>query len=207
MPRKSKKQQKQIAVEVKFRKFADTWLSNGFNGINAAIAAGYKGKREGLYVTASWLLRHPKIRDYINEQLAGAGMGRDEVLARLRMRAEGAPLLDFYSEKKLTTSYTKGGVTTETERYVWLPDIEKVKAAGLDHLVKGISLDGVIEWHDPMSALALLAKHHKLLEPDDDGGQRQPVVIIIDEHREWETAERDRERIRQLKPPQIIDLK
>ena len=65
------------------RKFATEYVKNGFNGVQAVYAAGYKQGYNSACVEASRLLRNAKVIEYVEESLKNSKMGADEVLERL----------------------------------------------------------------------------------------------------------------------------
>lgn len=116
------------------------------NASEAARRAGYQGKAN---VVGSQLLANISIREEIDARLEQAKMGADEVLARLTdfARADFSDFLDIHP-----------GYTTL--------DLDKAREAGKLHLLKKykVTKNGTeIELHDPMRALELLGKHHRLL--------------------------------------------
>ncbi len=59
-------------LDVKHKRFADTWLANGNNGTQAAIDAGYS--KSTAHVQASRLLNNDKVKAYIAEQQKARSM-------------------------------------------------------------------------------------------------------------------------------------
>lgn len=72
---------------LKRKLFVEAYLSNGMSGPDAALAAGYKGTRTALRVTASRVLDHPSVKAEIEKrqsQLAKkAELGTQSVIAEL----------------------------------------------------------------------------------------------------------------------------
>lgn len=65
------------------RKFAAEYVRNGFNGVQAAISAGYTSNYNAACVQASVLLRNPKVAKSVEDHIKSAGMSAVEVLQRL----------------------------------------------------------------------------------------------------------------------------
>lgn len=83
-------EQEKADLKPKQKKFADFYLNEAlFNGTKAAELAGYTGNKNTLGVTAYDLLRNPKIKAYIEAQLASHAMGVNETIARLAEIARG----------------------------------------------------------------------------------------------------------------------
>lgn len=165
----------------KQRAFIDHYVTNGFNGTRAAIAAGYA--ESGAHVEAVRLLKIAKIKSEIEEALEHHAMGRNEVLARLTDFARG-DLGDIYNE--------------DTGQIDW----KKIRAAGLTHLVKKIDhttkrttlpdgtdieiFEDKIELHDPMKAITLIGKQLGLFVDrtevtGKDGGALRFEIIRSDD--------------------------
>lgn len=133
------------------------YLANGFNGVQAARDAGYKGNDNVLAVTAHRVLRKAKVVARVRERLDGLHANADEVLNLLadHMRAD---LADF------------DGCFDEEGRL----DLKEAKRRGVSRLVKKLKSrrvpvkggDGKIvdyehvtelEFHDSQSAAKTLA--------------------------------------------------
>lgn len=130
----------------KQRQFINEYFVCGMNASEAARRAGYKGKAN---VVGSLLLANVSIREKINHRLEQAQMSADEVLARLTDYAR-SDFSDFIDVQHGYTSF----------------DLAKAQEAGKLHLIKKfkITKTGIeLELHDPMRALELLGKHHRLL--------------------------------------------
>lgn len=137
----------------KRRAFIDAYMSNGFNGTKAALAAGYK--ESNARSTASDLLSAEIVRAEIDKRMAAAAMNANEVLARLTAMARvdmgafiGVKERDlkthpeaFLIKKYKRTEYEDGSIKTE------------------------------LELHDAQAALVQLGRHHRLftdrVEVDD----------------------------------------
>lgn len=125
------------------RAFVDTYLSNGFSGRRAAIAAGYSEKCA--YVQSCLLLKNQNIRRVVDLHADSAAYTAKQVIARLGEVAS-INVSDFVTEQG---SIVPGCVDR------------------LGHLIKGIKAPtmtrGVeLELHDSMDALDKLAKIHRL---------------------------------------------
>lgn len=65
------------------RKFAHEYVRNGFNGVQAILAAGYRMGYNSACVEASRNLRKPKVMAVIENHLKSTKMDADEVLTEL----------------------------------------------------------------------------------------------------------------------------
>lgn len=65
------------------RKFATEYIKNGFNGVQAVFAAGYRQGYDSACVEASRLLRNAKVQQIIERHLQMSKLSADEVIERL----------------------------------------------------------------------------------------------------------------------------
>lgn len=118
------------------------------NASEAARRAGYKTKF--INRIASENLSKPDIKAAIELGYKSRAMPRDEVLTRLE-RIARADATNWLTKNR------------DGDYYV---DVEKMREAGQIALIKKVSWDRygnqIVEFHDPMKALELLGKHHKL---------------------------------------------
>lgn len=84
---KTKSPSSEKTISAQHRLFADTYLSNGFKGQEAAIVAKYSKKRAR--ITASELLDRPDIQAYLDERMKKTHMSANEALSRLGGQARG----------------------------------------------------------------------------------------------------------------------
>lgn len=128
----------------KQRAFVDAYLEC-LNATEAAARAGYRGNRNTLRSVGSENLRKPAIATEIRKHFEASAMTREEVLQRIGDIARN-DISQFI---------------TETGAINW----DRVRERG--HLIKKIihrkGQESQIELHDAQSALALLAKHHRLI--------------------------------------------
>jgi phage terminase small subunit len=141
----------------KQRVFINAYLTNGFNGTQAALAAGYS-RRWARMIAHENLSKH-YIQDEIRRIWDEYGMSAAEVIARLSMHARG-DIGDIWDEKAGCINW------------------RKARAYGLTSLIKSIhrkrtrktfpdgriveTLYQRIELHDAQYALMLLTKHYNL---------------------------------------------
>lgn len=131
-------------LTAKQQAFCYHYLSNGFNGTRAAIAAGYPEKSAAEIAYEN--LRKPHIKAFIDAHMKSMAMGAQEVLARLSMQARG----DLGAFVGLTA--------------------KKIAAHPQAFLLKKFQVventDGsrrtTIELYDAQAALIALGKHHGL---------------------------------------------
>lgn len=131
--------------------FVRAYLSNGYNGTQAAKTAGYRGNQNTLGVVAHENLNKPKIDAVIKAHLNKTGMSPDEVLARIGDIAR-ADMTDFWD--------------IDEEGFPRF-NIKRAFEEGKGHLIKTLKLQKTgltFELHDKQTALTTLAKHHGLLK-------------------------------------------
>ncbi len=143
----------------KQRAFILAYCANGFNGVRAAEAAGYRGEYRVLGVTASDLLKNPRIRSEIDKYFKQLAMGPDEVIIRLTEIARGdfADLLDDLGnfDFRLVKARGKSFLIKEqelTEKFI--------PQEGKDDIMIRTAK---VKLHDAHAALNTLAKYHGLL--------------------------------------------
>jgi hypothetical protein len=145
----------------KRRVFIEEYLQC-WNGAEAARRAGYKFPRR----QASYLLTIPDIQAEIERRIDEKTMTADEVLLRLadQARADIGPFVSKNDDGEL--------------RLDW----EKLKEAGLTHLVKSLiptRYGTKIELHDAQAALVHLARSHALFKDRIDvTSDDQPIRVI-----------------------------
>lgn len=139
-----------MALTPKQAAFVDAYLDS-FNLTKAAKVAGYQGDDKSLASIGWENFRKLEISEAIKQRLSEKAMSADEVLARLADIGRG-DISDFLD--------IKDGIKTP------FIDISKAAAAGKLHLIKKLKLtqDNGIEFelHDPITALTLIGKAHKL---------------------------------------------
>lgn len=163
---------KRATLTGKQQAFVDAYFATNFNGVRAAKMAGYAGNYNVLGVAAYDNLRNPKIRAVIDKRMRQMIMGADEVLTRLTAIARA----DF------------GDLTDEDGNV----DVKLAKERGVSFLIKEqeftekfIPVDGKddikittakIKLHDPMRALEMLGKHHKVFDRALETDWRQQLI-------------------------------
>lgn len=139
----------------KQRAFINAYLTNGFNGTQAALSAGYS-KRWARMIAHENLTKH-YIQEAIKSILDEYGMSAAEVIARLSAHAR-ADIGDIWNEKAGCINW------------------KAARAYGLTSLIKRIrrktiriyrndgtiieKIEECIELHDAQNALLLLTKHY-----------------------------------------------
>ncbi|MBN1815375.1 MAG: terminase small subunit [Anaerolineae bacterium] len=135
----------------KQKAFIDHYLSCGFNAVEAARLAGYRGSYSALGVIGHRNLKKAKIADEIKRRLSERAMAADEVMARLADRAR-ADIADF--------------VVIDEESGTPKFDFAQARDQGKLHLIKKMYQDRNGRWrvelHDSTRALELVGKHHDL---------------------------------------------
>jgi hypothetical protein len=162
-------------VTPKRRLFVEHYLGTALcNGAEAARRAGYADPKD----EAHRLLREPEVAKLIEERIAEAAMGANEVLARMADIGRGS--IEHFIDDK-------GAI-----------DLEKARAAAKLHLVEAYACDEVYELgqgdlppsivrkqkfklHSALAALVTLGKGHRLwadrLEHSGEGGGPIPLAI------------------------------
>jgi phage terminase small subunit len=160
----------------KQQRFVDAYLEC-WNASEAARRAGYKGPRANQ--AGQDYLSKPDIRAAIDARLAEHKMGADEVLARLSAIAHGG-VADFVRIERVVF-HPRVPITAPTpedpkavewvedpipqEKTVIAIDLEQARDRGKLHLLKKYKESQwgpEVETHDPVRALELLGKHHRL---------------------------------------------
>ena len=159
----------------KQRLFVENYLQS-WNASDAARRAGYSPKTA--YIIGFENLRKPKIKAFIDKRLDESAMSASEVLKRLgdQARASLLPFIDITKDGFVYFDFSH----PDAKNYMHL--IKKIKSKRARRLT-GRGEDAEIwedEWvevelYDAQGALALLAKHHKLLTENVDlttGGEK-----------------------------------
>lgn len=128
--------------------FVNAYLSNNFNGTEAARTAGYKGNDVTLAAVAYENLRKPHIAAYIKARFEELTMQPEEVLARLSAMAR-TDMTDFMQVWGGTPAF----------------DFEKAAAANRLGLIKKFKVTNKsieMELYDAQAALVHMGKYHAL---------------------------------------------
>lgn len=188
MPRRKKDKSGNELLTPKEEAFAECYVANKGNGVQAAKDAGYKGSYDTLNAVARENLQKPPIASRVRARVDGLAATSAEVLNVLgdHLRADVADLREcFKSDGSL--------------------DLDKAKAAGVSHLVKKVKSNSrtvttgegytetvtqvELELHDAQAAARILADLHGL--------KQQPRANEADRERKIQLYERMVERIMQ----------
>jgi phage terminase small subunit len=147
-------------LTTKQRVFINAYLTNGFNGAQAAMTAGYSIPWARMMAYEN--LNKPYIKAEIRRIFDEYGMPAEEVIARLSAIARG-DIGDIWDETTHTINWSKA------------------RAAGLTALIKSLyrkvtritrsngtvieKIEERIELHNSQIALCLLIKHYNLKPP------------------------------------------
>ncbi len=82
------------------RKFAHEYVKNGFNGVQAVLAAGYQMGYNAACVQSSRLLRKAKIEMAVEEHIKKSKMSADEVIEELSSVAKSDTSISEQSKMK-----------------------------------------------------------------------------------------------------------
>lgn len=144
-------------------RFADEYLID-FNAYRAYCVAGYKGRGNSGYATSSQLLRHPKVREYIEHKKGliaqQVKVTQEDVIKELKLIAFSniGDYVEFGGKRvRLKASHE----LTREQLSVIEQVVEQTNTAGL----KSIKL----KLHPKLTALGILAKHTDVDAGDDNG--------------------------------------
>lgn len=134
--------------------FVEYYFSERFNGTKAATKAGYSAR--SAHVTASRLLKNPKVLAAIEKRMAELKMGADEVLMGLTEHARGS-MADFLGVDKNGRATIDLKQATERGKLHLLKKIKITRKTG-----KITEFTTEIELYDAQAAFVQLGRHHKL---------------------------------------------
>lgn len=171
----------------KQRAFVDFYLSSNFNATRAARIVGYAQPHS----QGPRLLENVGIQSAISERMSQVAMEADEVLRRLanyaRFDVSEFVRVPVYAPTSLEDERDTIGEddpiadskSRSVEPYV---DVLKLIEAGQGYAIKTIKItpNGAnIEFHDPVSALEKIGKHHKLFVERQEvtGKDGKPIEI------------------------------
>lgn len=144
------------ALTAKQRLFIDAYMTNGFNGGQAALKAGYAP--DSAYVEASRLLRNANIQSEIKRLMSLFIMPAEEVLSRLTEHARG-DLGDIWDEASGQVDWKKARALGKTGLIKKIR--HKTSRVTRDDGTDVETFEDEIELHNPQSALQLLGKYHE----------------------------------------------
>lgn len=157
-------------LSIKQQAFVIEYLSNGWNGTQAAISAGYGKNKASSSAAAGTLLDNPKVYAAIQSELRKKCLTKDQVLARLSELAQGN-VADFLQRRP-------DGTICDSV------DLEAFKRKG--HFVRKYKAAGEktpeeIELHDSLAALLHVGKAHALFtdRTETSGRDGGPVEIVV----------------------------
>lgn len=138
--------------------FIDAYFACNFNATEAARRAGYAGDDATLRSLASENLTKDNIREAIDARMRAMRMGADEVLARLSFIANGS-FEDFLDPDSMSLDLKKA---KKAEKLGLIKRI-KITTVVTSHADRDTQTETIeFELHDPVRAMELLGKHHKL---------------------------------------------
>lgn len=152
----------------KQRVFVEEYLEC-WNGAEAARRAGYTGDNLTHAIIASQNLVKLNIAKYVKERIADKAMSADEVLARLGMIARGS-LKPFVQTIGGDDAFAWPDLATEDaqENFGLLKKIKPKKRQGGQPGNEYLETEVELEILDPLKALELLGRHHKLFTDKTD---------------------------------------
>ena len=155
--------------------FINAYFACNFNATEAARRAGYNGDDATLRALASENLTKDNIRAEIDKRLKLYKMGANEVLARLSFIAGGS-MDDFLDPDSFSIDLKKA------KRAEKLGLIKKIKITTVitSSAERDVQTDTIeFELHDPMRALEMLGKHHKVFDRAGEGDWRMEAIELI----------------------------
>jgi len=165
-----------MALNAKQALFVEEYLKC-FNATKAALAAGYSAQTAR--AQGARLLTNVDIAQAVKERLQESAMSADEVLMRLAAIARGdiGDLLTVQGSNivvdlsKAVAAQKTGLVKKLTQKRT----TQTTQAGTVDDVVTSLEL------HDPLTALQLLGKHHKLfVEKSEVSGPNDGPIEIAD---------------------------
>lgn len=178
-------------LTVKRQAFLNAYFSNGFNGTQAAITAGFSVR--SARSIASELLTFPDVQAEIKRRLEQSAMPAEEVLARLSEEAR-ASMADFLVFRKRDPKVLADGTRVPVEP---MPELSlwKARQLGKLHLIKKlkqtrrsfsltdegpevVEITTEFELIDAHASLALLGKHHKVLNDRVEVQNMIPAELV-----------------------------
>lgn len=163
---------KRATLTGKQQAFVEAYFAANYNATEAARRAGYQGDYNTLASLASENLRKDNIRAAIDKRLKQMKMGADEVLARLSFVASGS-MEDFIDPDSMSIDLRKA------KRAEKLGLIKKFKITTVttSHADRDTQTETIeFELHDPMRALEMLGKHHKVFDRALETDWRQQLI-------------------------------
>lgn len=162
----------------KQRVFVEEYLKC-WNATEAARRAGYAGSNETLAVIGFENLRKPNIAKFIQKRISEKAMSADEVLLRLGEIARGS-LKPFV--KSRDDDIWPDLTTEEAQKsFYLLKKIKPKRRVGGKPGGEWIETEVEIEIHDPVKALELLGRNHKLFtdkhEVSGKDGENIPLAV------------------------------
>ena len=145
--------------------FVEHYLQT-LNATEAARRAKYTGSDGALRVTGHRQLTRANVRQMIAERLKENRITTDEIVARLRSIAS----LDIANLKE-ALAFTEP-----------VDILRKAEELGLSHLIKNIkrTKDGIeVQFHDPLRALDILARHLLPTKVDVEVDERREIVVKL----------------------------
>lgn len=144
----------------KQRVFVEEYLQC-WNATEAARKAGYTGEPETIRVTACENLTKPNIAAYIEKRISEKAMSADEVLLRLGEIARGSlkPFVRRDQDDEIWPDLTSDAAQ---DKFHLLKKIKPKRRVGGEPGMEWTETEVELEIHDPMRALELIGKHHKL---------------------------------------------
>jgi phage terminase small subunit len=163
----------------KQRVFVEEYLTT-WNATEAARRAGYSGSDETLAVTGSENLRKPNVSEYIKKRISEKAMSADEVLLRLGEIARGS--LKPFTKTRDDDIWPDLTADAAQEKFHLLKKIKPKRRVGGKPGDEWVETEVEIEIHDPLRALELLGRNHKLFtDKHEHGGELKttPGLTVI----------------------------
>lgn len=167
------------ALTVKQTKFLEAYITNGWNGTEAAKVAGYSGNRDALAVHASMTLRNHKVRRFLEQRMLEAGLTEGQITARLSEVATAS--IAWFLDKRGAI------IPSRIRRYGYLVREYEAPAKGKRARIK---------LHNSMEALGMLAKIRGMFQDRVEltgevtsSTQSRVEVIVVREPRQIGPAE------------------
>lgn len=172
----SEKKTKEIELSIQMTAFVDNYVTNRFNGTQAAISAGYS--ENSARSIACDLLKRPDVKAEIAKRLTESRKGKEELMELVLTQWEAVVMvtIDMFIEKVMKQGKRKGEI-------IWKDPKDWTQA--MKNAVSGFKYDRFgtmsIELNGKQAAADSLAKHLGIYADtvDKDKNKGANVVIML----------------------------
>lgn len=194
-----------VKLTNKQRVFVEEYLTC-WNATEAARRAGYAGREETLRVVGHENLTKPNISECVRKRISEKAMSADEVLLRLGEIARGS--LQPFTRTRDDDIWPDLTTEAAQAKFHLLKKIKPKRRVGGKPGDEWVETEVEIEIHDPLKALELLGRNHKLFTDKTEltGKDGEAIEInspVLNKAAEEVNAWRKQmtDRLSSLKPP------